>query len=181
VLNIMANSAFDSVGNFAERKAYAESLGAASATDFGFVGPEYIRFLLSHENTARAAIAKNLAVWKAVSALLLGAAPSPQASRVASRVGSFVAPAALAAEVLNLPWGADLTKFGVSAREIFQLLRAYYHSAPGGAFIPCGAKAADIIADDEPLAPQVQTVPIRGLEGANECSDDGRCLRPSEA
>jgi hypothetical protein len=192
VLNIIADNAFALVGNFAERKAYAEALGAASATHFGFAGPEFIRFLLNHEDGARAAIAKNLAIWKTVSAPLLGAAPSLQASRVATRLGSLVAPAALAAEVLGLPWGADLTKFGVSATPaasamflafervfdiwigangiaystqtaaIFQLLRAHYHGAPKGAFIPCGAKAADVIQDDEPLALQAETVPIRG-------------------
>ena len=174
VLNITADGAFDLVGNFAERKAYAESLGAASATHFGFAGPEFIRFLLNYEDGARAAIAKNLAIWKAVSAPLLGAPPSLQASRVASRLGSLAAPAALAAEVLDLPWGADLAKFGVSARpaasamflafqrvldiwigvngvaystqtgEIFQRLRAHYHGAPKGAFILCGAKPSDV-------------------------------------
>jgi Domain of unknown function (DUF927) len=192
VLNITANGAFDSVGNFAERKAYAESLGAASATHFGFAGPEFIRFLINHEDEARAAIAKNLALWKAVSAPLLGEAPSLQASRVATRLGSLSAPAALAAEVLGLPWGADLTKFGVSATPaasamflafsrvldvwisvngvaystqtaaIFQLLLAHYHSAPKGAFILCGANPSDVVSSGEPLAPQAETVPIRG-------------------
>jgi hypothetical protein len=189
VVNIVADKAFAEIGNFAERKAYAESLGAAAATHFGFAGPEFIRFLLNHEDRAREAIAKNIGIWKAVSALLLGANPSLQASRVASRLGSLVAPAALAAEVLALPWCADLSRFGVSATPaasamflafsrvldiwigangvaystqtaaIFQLLRDYYHGAPKGAFVPCGAKPSDVILDDEP---QVETVPIRG-------------------
>jgi hypothetical protein len=193
VVNIPADGAFNNVGNFAERKAYAESLGAAAATHYGFAGPEFIRFLLTHEDQARAAIAKNIAIWKAVAAPLLGSAPSLQASRVATRLGSLVGPAALAAEVLGFPWGADLSaKFGVSATPaasamflacsrvldlwigvngvtystqtaaIFKLLCAYYHSAPKGAFIPCGAKSFDVIPDDEPLAPQAQTVSIRG-------------------
>jgi hypothetical protein len=115
VINIPADDAFALEGNFAERKAYAESLGAAAAIHFGFAGPEFIRFLLNHESEAREAIAKNIAIWKAVSAPLLGKAPSLQASRVATRLGSHVAPAALAAEALDLPWGADLSKFGVSA------------------------------------------------------------------
>jgi hypothetical protein len=177
VLNLTSDGAFDLVGNFAERKAYAESIGAASATHFGFAGPEFIRFLLNHEDEARAAIVKNLAIWKAMSAPLLGAAPSLQASRVASRLGSLVAPAALGAEVLGLPWGADISKFRVSAGpaasamflafarvldiwigtngavystqtgEIFQRLRAYYYGAPKGAFILCGLKASDDIFD----------------------------------
>jgi hypothetical protein len=193
VLNIVSNGAFDLVGNFAERKAYAESLGAAAATHFGFAGPEFIRFLLNHEDEARAAIVKNLAIWKAVAGRLLGDAPSLQASRVGTRIGSLVAPAALAAEVLGFPWGADLSpKFGVAATpaasamflafsrvldtwigvngvafstqtaEILNLLRAHYHGAPQGAFIPVGAKPSDVIPDDEPLASQAQTVPIRG-------------------
>jgi hypothetical protein len=191
VVNILADGAFNAVGNFAERKAYAESLGAASAMHFGFAGPEFIRFLLSNEDQARTAIVKYLAVWKVVSAPLLGAAPSLQASRVATRLGSLVAPAALAAEALALPWGADLgSKFGVSATPaasamflafarlldiwvgnngvaystqtaaIFRLLRAYYHGAPKGAFIFCGATPSDII--DDGSVPQAATVPIRG-------------------
>ena len=159
------------------RKPTLNLIGAASATHFGFAGPEFIRFLLNHEDEARTAIVKNLAIWKAMSAPLLGAAPSLQASRVASRLGSLVAPAALAAEVLALPWGADISRFGVSATpvasamflafarvldiwigsngtaystqtgEIFQRLRAYYYGAPKGAFIPCGLKASDDIFD----------------------------------
>jgi hypothetical protein len=192
VVNITAGDAFNGVGNFAERKAFAEALGAAAATHFGFAGPEFIRFLLNHEDRAREAIAKNTAIWKTVSGLLLGAAPSLQASRVATRLGSLAAPAALAAEALALPWGADLRKFGVSATPaasamflafsrlldtwigvsgvaystqtaaIFQMLRDYYHGAPKGAFIPCGANPSDVIPDDEPLAPQTQTVSMRG-------------------
>jgi Domain of unknown function (DUF927) len=192
VLNFTSDGAFDLVGNFAERKAYAEALGAASTTHFGFAGPEFIKFLLNHEDGARAAIANNLAVWNTVSAPLLGVAPSLQASRVASRLGSLVAPAALAAEVLDFPWGADLTKFGVSATPaasalflafarvlntwisvngvvystqtaaIFQRLRAHYHGAPKGAFILCGATPTDVVPDDESLVPRAETVPIRG-------------------
>ena len=193
VLNIVADSAFAQVGAFADRKAYAESLGAASATHYGFVGQEFIRFLLNNEDGAREAIKKNLVIWNAVSARMLGTAPSLQASRVATRMGSLVAPAALAAEVLALPWGADLTfKFGVSATPpasamflafahlfdtwiganglaystqtaaIFQLLRAYYHGAPKGAFILCGASPSDVIPDDELLGLRPETVPTRG-------------------
>jgi Domain of unknown function (DUF927) len=187
VLNIVANGAFDGVGNFAERKAYVEALGAAAATHYGFAGPEFIRFLLNHEDAASAAIVKNLAIWRAVSSPLLGDAPSLQASRVATRLGSHVAPAALAAEALALPWGADLSKFGVSATPaasamflafarvlglwisvngvaystqtaaIFQHLRAYYHGGPTGAFIVCGAGS-----DDERLTSQTETVSIKG-------------------
>jgi putative DNA primase/helicase len=62
VVNIIADGAFDEVGNFAERKAYAEALGASAATHFGFAGPEFIRFLLNHEDGARVSIAKNLAI-----------------------------------------------------------------------------------------------------------------------
>ena len=196
VINIQADGAFDAVGNFAERKAYAEASGAASATHFGFAGPEFIRFLLNNEGRARDSIKKNLAVWNVITAVLLGSAPSLQSSRIATWLGSLVAPAALSAEVLALPWGADLSKFGVSASpaasamfmafsrtldtwvgthgvmystqtaEIFQRLRAYYHGAPKGAFIPCGFRSNDGIfdgeAEDEPQLPQAQTVPIRG-------------------
>jgi hypothetical protein len=119
VVNISADGAFNNVGNFAERKAYAESLGAAAATHFGFAGPEFIKFLLNHEDRAREAIAKNIAIWKAVSAPLLGAAPSLQASRVASRLGSLAAPAALAAETLE---GVDNPPPGSGAVRLDDLL-----------------------------------------------------------
>jgi uncharacterized protein (DUF927 family) len=123
IMNFTADGAYNLVGNFAERKAYAEALGAASATHFGFAGPEFIRFLLNNEDTARNAIKKNLAVWDTITATLLGSAPSLQASRVATRLGSLVAPAALAAEVLALPWGADISTFGVSATPAASKLR----------------------------------------------------------
>ncbi len=114
VQNIAAEGAFGEVGNYSERKAFVEALGAAAATHYGFVGPEFIKFLLDYEDDARRAIEKNLLIWKAVTSPSLGDAPSAQAARVASRLASLVAPAALAAEVLKLPWGADLSKFGVS-------------------------------------------------------------------
>ena len=85
--NFTMSGAFDLVGNFAERKAYAEALGAASATHYGFGGPEYIRFLLNNEGRAREGVVKNLAIWKTISAERLGVAPSLQASRIASRLG----------------------------------------------------------------------------------------------
>jgi Domain of unknown function (DUF927) len=177
--NFAVSGAFDLVGNFAERKAYAEALGAASATHYGFGGPEFIRFLLNNEGRAREEIAKNLAIWKTISAKRLGEAPSLQASRIASRLGSLVGPAALAAEVLGFPWGGDIAPFDVSATaaasgmflasrhalgiwadangltystqttEILQMIRAFYHSAPGGAFILCGAKSYNIVEDKE--------------------------------
>ena len=177
IVNIPVDEAYKLVGNFSEQKAYAEALGAASATHFGFAGQEFIRFLLNNEGRARDAIKKNLAIWKAVSAPLLGLAPSLQASRIATRLGSLVAPAALAAEVLALPWGADISKFGVSASpaasamflafsrdfdlwigsngvaystqtgEIFRRLRAHYHGAAKGAFIVCGVNTYDDVSD----------------------------------
>jgi hypothetical protein len=194
--NFAVSGAFDLVGNFAERKAYAESLGVASATHYGFGGEEFPRFLLNNENRARDEIAKNLAIWKTISASKLGSAPSLQASRIASRLGPLVAPGALGAEVLGFPWGGDLTKFGVSATpaasgmflafldafkiwidangltystqtaEILKMIRAFYHNAPGGAFILCGVKFYDLVQDKE-VEPDIperrhETVPIRG-------------------
>ena len=216
IVNVPADGAYNLVGNFAERKAYAEALGAASATHFGFVGPEFIRFLLNNESRARDAIKKNLAIWDAITAILLGSAPSLQSSRVATRLGSLVAPAALAAEVLALPWGADISKFGVSASpaasamfmafsrvldiwigsngvaystqtgEIFQRLRAYYHGAPKGAFIPCGLKVLDDVSDivERRRASSVSSPDgsDQGLEGDDEHEVGRRSFRrPSEA
>jgi hypothetical protein len=189
VLNITADGAFDAVGSFADRKRFAEELGAASSTHYGWVGPEFVRFLLDHGRQAREEIKKNLGVWQAVSAPLLGENPSLQASRVASRLGPHAASAARAAEALSFPWHDDLAKFGVRASSaasamflffarvldnwtkcngvehstqtsaIFQLLHDHYHGAPSGAFVPCGAGPNDFIPDETPLA---QTVAMRG-------------------
>ena len=60
VMNITADGRFDIVGNFAERKAYAEALGAASATHFGFAGPEFIRFLLNNEGTGARLLSRKI-------------------------------------------------------------------------------------------------------------------------
>jgi hypothetical protein len=194
VVNVVADKAFADVGSFAERKAYVESLGAAAATHFGFAGPEFARVLLNHEDRAREAVAKNIAIWKAVSARLLGANPSLQVSRVATRLSSLVAPGALAAEVLALPWGADLSsRFGVSASPAASAMFlafarilddwigvngiAYSTQTAAifqllrdfyAAFIPCGATRSDVIPDDEPLEPQAQTVQIRGWKALSD-------------
>ena len=74
----------------------------------GWSGPAYVEWLASHGDEARAAIIKNIAAWDAIAAPMLGADPSPQAERVASRLAPMAAGAALAAEVLEFPWSAEL-------------------------------------------------------------------------
>ncbi len=67
---------------------------------------------------------------------------------------------------LDIWIGTTGSLYSTQTAEIFQRLRAYYHGAPKGAFIPCGFRSNDGIfdveAEDEPQAPQAQTVPIRG-------------------
>jgi hypothetical protein len=67
---------------------------------------------------------------------------------------------------LDIWIAANGVAYSTQTGEIFQRLRAYYHGAPKGAFIPCGFRSNDdvydVIAEDEPQSPQAQTVPIRG-------------------
>ena len=74
--------------------------------------------------------------------------------------------------VLDIWIAANGVAYSTQTGEIFQRLRAYYHGAPKGAFIPCGLKVfddiSDVIAEDEPQASQAQTVPIRGWKATDE-------------
>jgi hypothetical protein len=64
--------------------------------------------------------------------------------------------------ILDAWIGVAGVAYSAQTAAIFQLLRDYYHSAPKAAFILCGVKSSDAIPDDQPLAPQAETVPIRG-------------------
>jgi hypothetical protein len=99
----------------------------------GWSGPAYVEWLASHGDEAREAIVKNIAAWDAIAAPLLGSDPSAQAERVASRLAQMAAGAALAAEVLEFPWSAELP-----VPEDMSI------SAPASAMIKAFAKLLDI-------------------------------------
>ena len=108
VINIMPEVIFEVLHGCISAKEAAEKFGTMCIENCGWSGPAFIEWLAPHGDEARAAIVKNSAVWDAISALMLGLDPSPQAERVASRMGSMAAGAALAAEVLEFPWSAEL-------------------------------------------------------------------------
>ena len=88
--------------------------------------------------------------------------------------------------VLDTWIGANGVAYSTQTGEIFQRLRAYYHGAPKGAFIPCGFRSNDgifdVIAEDEPQPPQAQTVPIRGWKVMANMKPIADLLwRPTEA
>jgi hypothetical protein len=69
------------------------------------------------------------------------------------------------ADVLDRWIGANGVAYSTQTAAIFRLLRAYYHGAPKGAFVLCGANAAkttDVIPAD---FVQPSTVSIRGWKG----------------
>jgi hypothetical protein len=108
VINITPEIIFEVLHGCATAKEAAEKFGVMCIENCGWAGPAYVEWLAFHGDEAHAAIIKNFAVWDAVSARLLGSDPSPQAERVASRLGAPAASAALAAEVLEFPWSAEL-------------------------------------------------------------------------
>jgi hypothetical protein len=108
VINIMPEVIFEVLHGCISAKEAAEKFGTMCIDSCGWSGPAFIQWLASHGDEARAAIIKNIAAWDAISALMLGPDPSPQAERVASRMGSMAAGAALGAEALEFRWSAEL-------------------------------------------------------------------------
>ena len=108
VINIMPEVIFEDWHGCSSAKEVAVKFGVMCIENCGWSGPAYVEWLASHGDEARVAIVKNLAAWNAIAALLLGVDPSPQAERVASRLGPMAAGSALAAEVLEFPWSAEL-------------------------------------------------------------------------
>jgi hypothetical protein len=108
VINIMPEVIFEVLHGCISAKEAAEKFGTMCIESCGWSGPAFIEWLAFHGDEARASIIKNIAAWDAISALMLGPDPSPQAERVASRMGSMAAGAALGAEALEFPWSAEL-------------------------------------------------------------------------
>ena len=133
IINFAPDVIFEVLHGCANAKEAAEKFGIMCIEDCGWGGPAYVEWLAFHNDEARAAIVKNIAAWNAIAAALLGSNPSPQAERVASRLGPMAAGAALAAEVLGFPWSAELpVPVGESV------------SAPASAMIKAFARLLDI-------------------------------------
>jgi hypothetical protein len=105
-IDIPADQIFVDLHGRPDAKAFVETLGAAAMTDYGSAGPVFVEWLLANLDDARERLAMLTRVWGAVADALLPPAPSPQAARVASRLGAIAAASALAADVLALPWSA---------------------------------------------------------------------------
>jgi hypothetical protein len=108
VINIMPDVIFEDWHGCGSAKEAAVKFGVMCMENCGWGGPAYVEWLAVHGDEARAAIVKNLAGWDAIAVLMLGVDPSPQAERVASRLGPMAAGAAFAAEVLEFPWSEEL-------------------------------------------------------------------------
>ena len=87
-------------------EAFAQALGTASTEHYGHAGPAFVKWLIPNEKEARERLEDNLAFWNKKTAELLKTGANPQALRIASRLGSIAAAAALAADVLEFPWSA---------------------------------------------------------------------------
>jgi hypothetical protein len=103
-MDVPADAIFLDLHGHPDAKAFVETLGAASMTDYGYAGPTFVEWLLDHPDDARSRLAFLINMWNAVAAGILPLTPSPQAARVASRLGAIAAGAALAADVLAFPW-----------------------------------------------------------------------------
>jgi putative DNA primase/helicase len=95
---------FPNLHNHASGEAFAQALGTASTEHYGHAGPAFVVWLIANEDEARRRLRANLAFWKSKTDALLTTGANPQALRIASRLGSIAAAAALAADVLEFPW-----------------------------------------------------------------------------
>ena len=165
VINIPTDiDLFPNLHGYASGEAFAQALGTASTEHHGHAGPAFVRWLILNEKEARERLEANLAFWDKKTAELLKTGANPQALRIASRLGSIAAAAALAADVLQFPWAApdgieaehlgpagkamiwaflDILKLWVGKHgskvstqvaEAMSQLRAFYAGAPPAAF-----------------------------------------------
>jgi putative DNA primase/helicase len=105
VMNIPTDiDLFPDLHGRASGEAFAQALGAASSEHYGQAGPAFVAWLIANGGEARKRLEANLALWKSRTDALLKGAANPQALRIASRLGSIAAAAALAADVLEFPW-----------------------------------------------------------------------------
>jgi Domain of unknown function (DUF927) len=105
-IDIPADQIFVDLHGERDAKTFAETLGAGATTNYGPAGPAFVEWLLANPDEARERLKELVDVWGAVAARVLPPGPSAQALRVASRLGVIAAAAALAADVLALPWSA---------------------------------------------------------------------------
>ena len=107
VINIPTDiNLFPNLHGHASGEAFAQALGAASTEHYGHAGPALVGWLIANEEEARERLEANLAFWDKKTAELLNTGANPQTLRIASRLGSIAAAAALAADVLEFPWAA---------------------------------------------------------------------------
>jgi Domain of unknown function (DUF927) len=104
VLDIPADNVFRQLHGAADGAAFAEKLGKAAMTDYGHAGPAYAAWLLDHPDEARKRLRRLAIVWGYVELALLPISVAGQARRVAKGLGTMAMGAALAADVLELPW-----------------------------------------------------------------------------
>ena len=189
---------FPNLHGHASGEAFAQAFGAASTEHYGHAGPAFVRWLIANEKEARERLEANFAFWKSQTDALLKAAANPQALRVASRIGSIAAAAALAADVLEFPWsapegiesehlgpagkamiwaffetlklwvGKNGSKVSTQITEAMSQLRAFYSGAPPAAF-PITSR--DETTEKE-LPDQPQTTARRGFRVMSGMRDD---------
>jgi hypothetical protein len=165
VINIPTDiDLFPNLHGHASGEAFAQALGAASTEHYGNAGPALVGWLIANGDEAHKRLEANLVFWGKKTAELLKTGANPQALRVASRLGTIAAAAALAADVLELPWsakskiedgclgsagsamiwafletlklwvGKNGSKISTQVREAISQLRAFYQGAPPAAF-----------------------------------------------
>jgi putative DNA primase/helicase len=107
VINIPTDiNLFPNLNGHASGEAFAQALGTASTEHYGHAGRAFVGWLIANGDEARKRLEANLAFWKGKTDPLLKTGANPQALRIASRLGSIAAAAALAADVIEFPWSA---------------------------------------------------------------------------
>jgi putative DNA primase/helicase len=201
VMNIPTDiDLFPNLHNHASGEAFAQALGAASSEHYGHAGPAFVAWLIANGDEANKCLVANLAFWKSLTDALLKSAANPQALRIASRLGTIAAAAALAADVLEFPcsapdgivsehlgpagkamiwaflealklWvGKNGSKASTQIAEAMSQLRAFYSGAPPAAF-PITSRDG---ANEMDLPNQPQTTAQRGfkvMSGMRACPD----------
>ena len=140
-IDIPAHAAFSALDPQQNAKAFTEMLGAAACTNYGHAGPAFVEWLIANRSTAPQWLAWYQEIWQAAAAVVLPPAPSSQAARVASRLGSIACCAALAAAVLELPWSKPAPEFD---RAINEAIGADSIAPPARAMLSAFAKVLEI-------------------------------------
>jgi hypothetical protein len=105
IINLRIDNAFPNTHG-EDPEAFVERLAAEAGRVYGTAGPAFVERIFAHENYAREYLARLWeVVWKHISLGVLPPGASPQAKRVASRLGTMAIAATFAAHLLDLPWG----------------------------------------------------------------------------